>query len=82
MPNHHTFDRKETLAQFNIKKGILIDTKPSMSKQECRAVIYCRVSSSKQVSDGNGLRSQEMACRDRCKKQYPPILVDRVFIEP
>ena len=28
------------------------------------AIIYCRVSSKKQVSDGNGLASQEAACRE------------------
>lgn len=33
------------------------------------AVIYCRVSSDKQVTDGHGLESQEHRCREYCKKE-------------
>lgn len=29
-----------------------------------KAVIYCRVSSKKQVREGDGLRSQETRCRE------------------
>ena len=32
-------------------------------------VIYCRVSSKKQVNDGNGLDSQERKCRNWCKSK-------------
>jgi DNA invertase Pin-like site-specific DNA recombinase len=33
-----------------------------------RALIYCRVSSSKQASDGHGLDSQEMRCRQHAER--------------
>lgn len=44
-----------------------------------RAVIYCRVSSEKQV-DGFSLESQEIACREHCQKNGYEI--SQVFIEP
>ena len=34
-----------------------------MEKEYSKAVIYCRVSSEKQVKEGNGLDSQEHRCR-------------------
>ena len=39
----------------------------SNSKHLGKAVIYCRVSSAKQVSEGNGLDTQEMRCRSFAK---------------
>ena len=42
-------------------------------------VIYCRVSSKKQVSDGNGLDSQERKCRNWCSLKGYKVL--RVFKE-
>src|SRR6218665_29394 len=35
-----------------------------MTAISTKALIYCRVSSSKQVSHGDGLRSQETRCRE------------------
>lgn len=35
-----------------------------MQKEYTKAVIYCRVSTEKQVTDGNGLDSQEHRCRE------------------
>ena len=43
--------------------NICKDTKIEYSK----AVVYCRVSSEKQVKEGNGLDSQEHRCRDYAK---------------
>ncbi len=34
-----------------------------------KALIYCRVSSERQVNDGNGLGSQEQTCRDYSKRK-------------
>lgn len=42
-----------------------------------KAVIYCRVSSDKQVREGNGLDSQEKRCRDYAK--YHDLEVAEVF---
>lgn len=43
------------------------------------ALIYCRVSSQRQVNEGSGLDSQEIRCRNFCKnKDY---LVEKVFQE-
>lgn len=35
-----------------------------MDKEYTKAVIYCRVSTEKQVTDGNGLDSQEHRCKE------------------
>lgn len=35
-----------------------------MDKDQKQAVIYCRVSSIKQSTQGDGLRSQETRCRE------------------
>ena len=44
-----------------------------------KAIIYCRVSSDRQVKEGNGLDSQEKRCRDfAISKGY---LVEKVFHE-
>ena len=37
-------------------------------------VIYCRVSSQKQVREGNGLDSQEAKCRTWCKSRNLNVL--------
>src|SRR5258707_1352196 len=42
-----------------------------------KAVIYCRVSSDKQVREGNGLSSQEKRCRDYAT--YHNLMIDKVF---
>jgi len=42
-----------------------------------KAVIYCRVSSEKQVREGNGIKSQEQRCRQYAKAQEYSVL--RVF---
>ena len=49
-----------------------------MNKNNCKqkAVIYCRVSSARQVREGHGLRSQETRCREYAKhKGYEVIEV-------
>jgi DNA invertase Pin-like site-specific DNA recombinase len=38
-----------------------------LANTEPNSVIYCRVSSKKQLLEGNGLRGQEMRCRDYAK---------------
>ena len=43
------------------------------------AVIYCRVSSKKQVREGNGLESQEAICREHALKHN--IKIDKVFVD-
>jgi site-specific DNA recombinase len=45
--------------------------------QPQRAVIYCRVSSKRQVADGSGLESQEHRCRDYAAQRG--YVVDAVF---
>ena len=42
-----------------------------------RAIIYCRVSSDKQASEGHGLEAQERRCRDYAERRG--YQVDRVF---
>jgi DNA invertase Pin-like site-specific DNA recombinase len=42
-----------------------------------KAVIYCRVSSTKQTSHGDGLNSQETRCREYAK--YHNLKVEQVF---
>ncbi len=44
-----------------------------------KVIIYCRVSSRKQVNDGNGLDSQEQACRAWARARG--LTVERVFAE-
>ena len=44
-----------------------------------KVVIYCRVSSKKQVKEGNGLDSQEQSCRSWAKQHGYE--VERVFLE-
>ena len=44
-----------------------------------KIIIYCRVSSKKQVNDGNGLDSQEQVCRVWARQRGYP--VERVFKE-
>ena len=49
-----------------------------MPAQPQKAVIYCRVSSQKQVTEGNGLASQETRCREYAKyKNYDVVEVFR-----
>jgi len=45
-----------------------------------RAVIYCRVSSARQVNEGDGLNSQEHRCRQKAKEL--DLDVARVFSDP
>lgn len=42
-----------------------------------QAIIYCRVSSTKQTKEGNGLSSQETRCREFCR--YQNLQVIKVF---
>lgn len=44
-----------------------------------KVIIYCRVSSKRQVTDGNGLDSQEQTCRAWAKQHS--LIVERVFRE-
>lgn len=44
------------------------------SNQLSKAVIYCRVSSDRQVKEGDGLRSQETRCREHAKSQKCNVL--------
>lgn len=73
---------KETIMKFDIKKWSFIKKqKVNNNPIEQRAVIYCRVSSKKQVTEWNGLDSQKRKCTDWCWMQNPPIIVDKVFLE-
>jgi site-specific DNA recombinase len=47
------------------------------ANQPSKAVIYCRVSSDRQVKEGDGLRSQQTRCREHAKTQHCNVL--RVF---
>ena len=50
-----------------------------MSDRYTKAVIYCRVSSTKQATEGHGLDSQEMRCREyAANREYA---VDAVFTD-
>ena len=49
------------------------------TEQPKKVVIYCRVSSVKQVKEGNGLDSQEQACRAWTRQHG--LVVERVFCE-
>lgn len=82
MPKKYGSNVHDRLLEFNVKKGQMLQASPLHVEVSPRALIYCRVSSSKQVSDGHWLRNQEMSCRDWCARQDPPIEVDKVFIEP
>ncbi|WP_444666018.1 recombinase family protein [Cereibacter changlensis] len=44
----------------------MLDKHPKTTRKMC--VIYCRVSSTKQTSDGAGLSSQERSCREYAKR--------------
>ncbi len=48
-------------------------------EQPKKVIIYCRVSSAKQVNDGNGLDTQEQACRAWARSHN--LIVERVFYE-
>lgn len=48
-------------------------------EEPTKVVIYCRVSSKKQVKDGNGLESQEQSCRAWARQHGYE--VERVFVE-
>ena len=48
-------------------------------EQTRKAVIYCRVSSRQQVTDGSGLESQETRCRDYARRKG--YTVEAVFKE-
>ncbi|WP_109809667.1 recombinase family protein [Sphingosinithalassobacter portus] len=48
------------------------------ARTEQQAIIYARVSSKRQVADGNGLESQETACREYAeRKGYEVVAVFR-----
>ena len=49
------------------------------TEQPKKVVIYCRVSSTKQVKEGNGLDSQEQACRTWARQRG--LVVEHVFAE-
>ncbi|OQB06397.1 MAG: hypothetical protein BWY19_00206 [bacterium ADurb.Bin212] len=52
-------------------------TSSTISREYTKAVIYCRVSSEKQVKEGNGLDSQEYRCRAYADSLK--LKVDKVF---
>jgi site-specific DNA recombinase len=59
------------------KENKMLDQHPKTVRKKC--VIYCRVSSSKQTSDGAGLSSQERSCReyaDRCGYEVDEVFTD------
>ena len=72
----------EYLLAYDIEAGkVSIADKP-VPQDILKALIYCRVSSHRQVTEGSGLEHQEGAGRERCKKHDPPVVVDKVFHEP
>ncbi len=48
-----------------------------MDKEYTKAVIYCRVSSKRQVKEGHGLESQEHRCQEYAKVKG--LIVEKVF---
>ena len=78
-----TTKRKTSFKKSSIKNFIMSGTrilKKEIEKpKEFRAVIYCRVSSKKQVNEWWWLETQEEIARDYCEKHC--IIVDKVFRE-
>jgi len=72
---------KRKLLDYNVESWVVTTAKkkPAMNP---RAIVYCRVSDAKQVTDGFGLEWQERVCRQRCATQEPTIEVAEVFLEP
>lgn len=64
--------------QFDWNK---IVTKIAPAPEKQRAVIYCRVSSDRQIKEGFGLDTQEILAQERCEKQSPPIEIVAIFKE-
>jgi site-specific DNA recombinase len=65
----------------------MLDQHPKTERKKC--VIYCRVSSMKQTSDGAGLSSQERSCReyaDRCgydvEEVFSDVISGRYAVRP
>ena len=51
----------------DINTGKILKKSATTNIQEKQAIIYCRVSTDKQVTEGHGLESQEWICRKRCE---------------
>lgn len=66
---------------FDVTSGEVILDKKVATKSP-QAVVYCRVSEAKQVTEWHGLQGQERVCKDWCAQQQPPIPVSKVFLEP
>lgn len=76
-PNYaHTIAVEASYILRITKGGTTMEAKPE-NKQ--KVIIYCRVSSRKQVKEGNGLDSQEQACRAWARDRGYE--VERVFVE-
>ena len=83
MAKHHDKALKKRILSYNTDKWLVTEQNKKLnSNKDRRAIIYCRVSSKKQVTEWNWLETQERNCRERCASQTPPIIVDKVFKEP
>jgi len=73
---------KKRLMRYDTSSGTVVQ-KTTLKKQIAnKAIIYCRVSDKKQMTEGHWLEGQERFCIERCQKQNPPIEVIKVYKEP
>ena len=70
------------LMKFDLENRSMRYSGAWINTNEERAVIYCRVSDTSQVTNGFGLEWQERVCREWCQNQSPQVAIDKVFIEP
>jgi DNA invertase Pin-like site-specific DNA recombinase len=72
-------ETKNNAVNFPIYGNAISEQNVGMQTEYRRAVIYCRVSSEKQVIEGNGLDSQEIRCLKRAESLG--LIVAKVFRE-
>lgn len=77
-PDYAHFAATATPYKLRITKGRRTMEATTENKQ--KVIIYCRVSSRKQVTEGNGLDNQEQQCRAWARNHGHA--VEKVFIEP
>lgn len=74
--------RKSRLLWFDVNSGLFeTKAKPLKTKKiNPKAIIYCRVSDKKQVTEGHWLEGQQRVCEEWCLKNN--IWIDQIFLEP
>ena len=79
MINRSEKSHKERVLNFDTEKWSFNEKTEIEDLREKKAVIYCRVSSSKQEKEWNGLSSQKRKCEERCESKN--IIVAKTFSE-